>query len=75
MPIHIPHLIEPFQGSDEQWQAYFNQQHAGLRYSIAYSETIGLFALFSIKKNRALKAAREDYHAKVKLYNELMGVV
>jgi hypothetical protein len=74
MPIHIPTLMEPFQGTDEQWAAYFKQQSAGLDYVIAYGNTIGIFALFSRKKNRLLKQARDRYHEARDAYSKSVGV-
>ena len=62
MPIHIPILIEPFNGTPEQWQAYFDQQSAGMDYIMAYRDTIGIFALFSRKKAKNLEEARKKYH-------------
>lgn len=70
MPIHIPHLMEPFSPTVEQMKAYLAQQEAGIEYVTAYSETIGWFAMFSPKKNRKLKEARKNYHEKVQEYFE-----
>jgi len=68
MPIHIPHLMEPYQGTAEQWKAYLAQQSAGHAYAIAYSDTIGILALFSRRKAKALSEARRHYYRKVDDY-------
>lgn len=62
MAIHIPHLMEPFRGTQEEWQAYFKHQRASFEFVQAYRDTIGIFALFSRKKNKRLKEAEADYH-------------
>ena len=78
MPIHIPTLMEPLPlalgGTAEQWEAYLAQQSAGLDYVIAYGDTIGIFALFSRKKNRLLKQARANYHQARDAYWKSVGV-
>lgn len=70
MPIHIPRLMKPFDPTVEQMKAYVAQQEAGIEYVTAYAETIGLFAMFSPKKNRELKEARRNYHEKRQEYFE-----
>lgn len=68
MAIHVPTYMEPFNGTEEEWRLYFGVQAAAIEYVQAYGDTIGIFALFSPKKRRVLKAARIKYHKKVNDY-------
>ncbi len=63
--------MRPFEGTAEQWSAYYDLQNAGLAYAIAYSETTGLFSMFSSKKRQALNDARDNYHEAFKKYSSL----
>lgn len=74
MAIYLPHVMEPFMGTDEQWAAYFMLQSAGLDYISAYRDTIGIFALFSRSKNRRLKEAQKFYYDARDAYWKSLGI-
>lgn len=73
MPIHLPIPLEPFMGTDDEWQAYFKVRIAATNCYIAYIDTIGLFALFSQRKKRLFKDAKAAYEQAYDEYNVLMG--
>lgn len=72
MAIHIPALFPPFRWTKASWDAWMKHHHASMRYINAYRDTIGIFAIFSPKKNRALKEAEQEYKAATKNYYKVL---
>jgi hypothetical protein len=65
-------MMEPFNGTPEQWKLYFEQQSAGIDYAAAYRDALGYFKLFSRKRAKALESARERYTSARKRYMDAM---
>lgn len=62
MAIHLALPIEPFNGTKEQWQLYYRMQVKAGEACYAYADTMSILGLFSIKKNKALKEALNQFH-------------
>lgn len=73
MAIYIPPAIEPWPGSpDEVYEAYDQLMRASLAYAVAYRNHVGIINMFSPKKLRRLKDARQEYHKLRDNYYEVL---
>lgn len=70
MPIHIPPVMSPLVWTDKSWKAYQSLHKSEMEFINAYRETIGVFAIFSRKKNNRLKEAQANYRKQRDKYYE-----
>jgi hypothetical protein len=72
MPIHLHIPMSPFNGTEQQYKAHLNVQQCAMIGYQTYQDTMSIFGLFSIKKNKAHKQAIKNYHESIEAYYHIM---
>lgn len=73
MAIFVPPLMDPLVWTRRNYEAWMRHHNASMDFIQAYRDTLSIFGMFSIKKNRrvketqqALHKARDNYYAILK---------
>lgn len=72
MAIFIPPLMDPLVWTKRNYAAWKAHHNAAMEFIDAYRDTISIFGMFSIKKNRRVKETQKALHEARDNYYEML---